>query len=64
MMDSFLDFPRKFTLAHPDVFYTNGILESFLEMTATLTDTHTDTQTHRHKHRHTNEEEQKQVRSN
>jgi len=36
MMDSFLDFPRKFTLAHPDVFYTNGILESFLEMTANL----------------------------
>jgi hypothetical protein len=35
-MDSFLDFPEKFTLAHPDVFYTNGILESFLEMTANL----------------------------
>ena len=35
-MDSFFNFPIKFTLAHPDVFYTNGILESFLEMTANL----------------------------
>ena len=35
-MDSFSSFPIKFTLAPPDVFYTNGILESFLEMTADL----------------------------
>ena len=38
-MDSFFSFPGKFTLAHPDVFYTNGILESFLEMTADLIET-------------------------
>ncbi len=35
-MDSFSYFPNKFTLSHPDVFYTNGILESFLETTANL----------------------------
>jgi len=37
-MDSFLDFPR-IHFAHPDVFYTNGILESFLEMTTNLIET-------------------------
>ena len=38
-MDSFFSFSKKFTLAHPDVFYTNGILESFLEVTANLIET-------------------------
>ncbi len=38
-MASFFSSPKKFTLTHPDVFYTNGILESFLEMTADLIET-------------------------
>jgi len=38
MISSF-GFPRKFTLAHPDVFYINGTLESFLERIANLIET-------------------------